>query len=101
MFPLFRPMVEDELPRLAPPTQRFVGHSGAAVATDDLQLPRAAPFALLLGPDGGLIPYEVSALVAAGFVPIACGAHALRTETALAVLWGQLELLRRRGSLPT
>lgn len=99
VFPLFRPMVEDELPRLGLPTQRFVGHPGAAVATDDLQLPRAAPFALLLGPDGGLIPYEVAALVAAGFVPVACGAHALRTETALAVLWGQLELLRRRGSL--
>jgi RsmE family RNA methyltransferase len=99
-FPLFRPMVEDSLAGLALPPLRCVGHPTAAVATHELQLPRGAPFALALGPDGGLIPYEVAALAAAGFVPITSGPHPLRTETALAVLWGQLELLRRRGSLP-
>jgi RsmE family RNA methyltransferase len=98
--PLFRPLVEDTLPELGLPALRLVGHPTAATRTDELALARDAAFALALGPDGGLIPYEVAALAAAGFVPIACGAHALRTETALAVLWGQLDLLRRRASLP-
>lgn len=99
LLPLFRPMVEDELPRLDLPALRFVGHPAALVASHELDLARGAPFALVLGPDGGLIPYEVAALVAAGFLPIHAGPQPLRTETALAVLWGQLDLLRRRGSL--
>jgi RsmE family RNA methyltransferase len=98
-WPLFKPMVEDELPRMDLPTLRCVGHPTAAVPSHELRLARGAPFALALGPDGGLIPYEVAALAAAGFLPITSGAHALRTETALAVLWGQLDLLRQRGSL--
>lgn len=97
--PLFRPLVEDTLPALDLPAARFVGHPLAATATAALELDRGAPFALALGPDGGLIPFEVEALAAAGFTPIACGPHALRTETALAVLWGQLDLLRRRRTV--
>lgn len=97
--PLFRPMVEDVLPVLDLPPLRCVGHPSAAIPSHELELARGAPFALALGPDGGLIPYEVKALAAEGFVPIASGPHPLRTETALAVLWGQLELLRQRGSL--
>ena len=54
---------------------------------------------LALGPDGGLLPYEVDKLGEAGFEAITMGPHALRTETALAALWGQLDLLRRRSSL--
>ena len=59
--PLFRPMVEDVLPTLGLPPARFVGHPTAAVGTDELALVRGAPFALALGPDGGLLPYEVAA----------------------------------------
>jgi RsmE family RNA methyltransferase len=99
-FPLFKPFVEDALPTLDLPALRFVGHPAAPTPTHRLELPRNAPFALLLGPDGGLIPYEVDALRTAGFVPVSSGPHPLRTETALSVLWGQLDLLRARGSLP-
>lgn len=92
--PLFRPMVEDLLPTLPLPACRVVGHPTAATATAALALPRDGAFALCLGPDGGLLPYEVDQLGAAGFLPIHCGRHALRTETALGVLTGQLQLLR-------
>lgn len=92
--PLFRPLVEDLLPTLPLPASRFVGHPDAATATHQLALPRAGAFALCLGPDGGLLPYEVDLLATAGFLPIHCGRHALRTETALSVLTGQLQLLR-------
>lgn len=98
-FPLFKPMVEDHLDLLDLPARRFVAHPTAAVPTADLALPAAQPFALALGPDGGFLPYEVAELGARGFLAISCGPHALRTETALAVLAGQLDLLRRRGSV--
>ncbi len=97
-FPRFKPMVEDSLPGLGLPPLRFTGHPAAATTTAQLTLP-PAPFALAIGPDGGFLPYEVHALAAAGFLPIRATSHALRTETALAVLAGQLDLLRARGSL--
>ncbi|MCA8950563.1 MAG: 16S rRNA (uracil(1498)-N(3))-methyltransferase [Planctomycetes bacterium] len=98
-FPLFRPFVEDELPALPLPADRFVAHPTASTGTVELALAPGTPFALALGPDGGLLPYEVDRLATAGFLPVHCGRHPLRTETALATLAGQLDLLRRRSSL--
>ena len=92
-FDLFKPMVEDALPELDLPVQRFVAHPRAATPTAQLAALRG-PFTLALGPDGGFVDYEVDKLQAAGFHPISMGPHALRTETALAALWGQLALLR-------
>ena len=53
-FPLFKPMVEDELARLDLPAARFVGHPVASVATAELAAPPpSAAFALALGPTAG------------------------------------------------
>ncbi len=98
-FPLFKPMVEDSLAGLELPSPRFCAHPTAANGTAELDLGRIGGFTLALGPDGGLLPYEVDQLTAHGFLPIHCGRHPLRTESALSVLWGQLDLLRSRGSL--
>jgi RsmE family RNA methyltransferase len=95
--PAFKPMVEDHLPALGLPPTRFVAHPQAAVRTHDLA-PLSAPFALAIGPDGGFLPYELDRLGEVGFLPISCGPHALRTETAVAVLTGQLALLRERAT---
>lgn len=92
-FDLFKPMVEDRLPQLALPALRFVAHPAAATPTSSLGA-MCGPFALALGPDGGFLDYEVAQLRDAGFHPISAGPHPLRTETALAVLQGQLDLLR-------
>lgn len=99
-FPLFKPMVEDHLDGLGLPAQRFVATPTALTATADLALARGAPFALALGPDGGFLPYEIDQFTTHGFLAIHCGQNPLRTESALSVLWGQLDLLRTRGSLP-
>lgn len=96
-FLLFKPFVDDDLDGLDLPPQRFCAHPPAALRTAQLQLTAAAPFALALGPEGGLLPYEVDRLAAHGFTPLSLGPHALRTETALAVLHGQLDLLRQRA----
>ncbi|MFK7742605.1 MAG: 16S rRNA (uracil(1498)-N(3))-methyltransferase [Planctomycetota bacterium] len=92
----FKPMIEDHLDRMElPSSQRFVAHPTARTATHTLTR-NDGPFALALGPDGGFLPYEVEQFESFGFTAITCGPHALRTETALAVLWGQLHLLRQR-----
>ena len=95
-FDRFKPMVEDDLPALDLPTQRFVAHPAASTRTRAIGALRG-PFALAVGPDGGFLPYEVDQLGAAGFYPVSMGAHPLRTETALAALWGQLDLMRSRS----
>ena len=96
-FPLFKPFVEDHLLTLALPSHRFCAHPTATTATVELQLSRGAPFALALGPDGGFLPYEVEQLSQRGFLPIRLGPHPLRTDSALSVLHGQLDLLRQQG----
>ncbi len=98
-FPLFKPFVEDQLAALLLPAARYVAHPTAAIATHELTFPGRSPFALALGPDGGFLAYEVDQLAARGLLPISCGPRPLRTETALAVLAGQLALLRERASV--
>jgi 16S rRNA (uracil1498-N3)-methyltransferase len=58
---------------------------------------RAAPLALLIGPEGGFDEREVAAAQAKGFEALALGPRVLRTETAAAAglalvqtLWGDL-----------
>jgi len=79
------------------PAVRVVGHPGAASAERAFAQRRAGPFALATGPDGGFIDRELASLQSLGFEPIGFGDHPQRTEVALAVLWGQLDLARRRG----
>jgi len=98
-FPRFKPMVEDQLGTLNLPPARFVAHPAAPTPTHALAYPGRAPFTLAIGPDGGFLPYEVDALATRGFLPITCGRAPLRTETALAVLAGQLALLRERATV--
>lgn len=98
--PLFKPMVEDLLPALGLPPHRFVAHPAAAVRTHELAPLGAGPFALAIGPDGGFLPYEVDRLVDQGFLPISGGPEPQRTEVAVAMLVGQLALLRERATVP-
>lgn len=93
----FRPFVEDELPQLQLPAQRFCAHPFATDATADLSLSRGAPFAVAIGPEGGLLPYEVDHLARCGFLPVRMSQHPLRTESALAAIHAQLDLLRARA----
>lgn len=89
--PLFKPFVEDRLDALVPPA-RFVADPDAATATLAARVP--GPFALAIGPERGFTPYEVDALRAAGFSAVSAGPWPLRVPTAVALLAGQLTLLR-------
>lgn len=84
---LFRPFVEDELPRLSEGTARLVAHPRAVQ-----ECPRAVsePVTLVIGPEGGFIEQEIASLQAVGFTPVTIGAHILRVETAIAWLLGRM-----------
>lgn len=55
-----------------------------------------SPIAILVGPEGGLAPEEVSAAEAVGFVPVSFGELVLRTEVAGLAVLGALILLAQR-----
>jgi len=79
----FKPFVEDELPQLCRNKTGWVAHPG-----NYPPCPRIAggENVLVIGPEGGLLDYEVDLLVAAGCQAIQLGPRILRVETALPVL---------------
>ena len=78
--PRFKPFVEDELPSLIQGATALVAHPGA-----DKPCPVNVhkPITLLIGPEGGIIPFELDLLQRAGFQTISLGQRILKTETAL------------------
>lgn len=83
----FRPFVEDELPLLCQDKIALVAHPYAdQMAPTNIQ----QPCVLVVGPEGGFIPFEVDLLAANGCTPVALGGRILRTETAVPVLMGRL-----------
>jgi RsmE family RNA methyltransferase len=85
--PLFKPFVEDETPALIKGTLSLVAHPTAA-APCPRDINRATT--LVIGPEGGVIPYEIDKLVACGFTPVQMGERILSVETAVPALIARL-----------
>ncbi len=83
----FRPFVEECLPALLDGRRGLLAHPGMAQSC-----PRGLnePTVLLVGPEGGFIPYEVERLLAAGCEGIHLGPRILRVETAVTALLARL-----------
>ncbi len=83
----FRPFAEDTLPGLASDHLALLAQPG-----EHPPCPRDSrvPTLLVVGPEGGFIPYEVEQLQRAGCRPVSLGPRILRVETALTVLLGRL-----------
>ena len=83
----FKPFVEDELPGLIQNTTALVAHPTAAVPC-----PRALNKAatLIIGPEGGFIPYEIDKLTACGCSLVTLGERILNVETAVPALLSRL-----------
>ena len=94
LFDRFKPFVEDHIDAIAQGRARYVGHP-----TSPLPLlnggPKAGAYTLVIGPEGGLIDYEIDALQRQGFIPVRAGVAPLRVESALSYLTGQLDLIHR------
>ena len=87
LHPRFKPFAEDLLPALATGCTALVAHPGdherlPATCSDDTLL--------VIGPEGGFIPYEVDKCLAAGCRPVSLGPRVLRVETAVAASLGTL-----------
>jgi RsmE family RNA methyltransferase len=83
----FKPFVEDELPGLIQNTIPLVAHPTAAAPC-----PRALGGAatLIIGPEGGFIPYEIEKLRACGCTLVSLGERILNIETAVPALLSRL-----------
>jgi 16S rRNA (uracil1498-N3)-methyltransferase len=85
--PLFKPFVEDELPSRIIGTLPLVAHP---TATETCPRDCKQEVTLVIGPEGGFIPYEIEKLVALGFRPIQMGERILSVETAVPALLSRL-----------
>lgn len=83
----FKPFVEDELPDLIRGTQALVAHPQA-----EKECPRnlQEPVTLMIGPEGGFVPYEIKKLTEMGFTPVHLGNRILRVDTAVPALLARL-----------
>lgn len=83
----FKPFVEDILPGLIEGRCALLAHPGDyPPCPRDLQQETL----LVIGPEGGFIPYEVEKLAAAGCQVVSLGPRILRVENALTALLGRL-----------
>lgn len=83
----FKPFVEDELKAICEGTEALVAHP----YTQDV-CPNNVdhPITLIVGPEGGFIPYEIDLLQNQGVRPVSLGQRILRVETVIPYLVGRL-----------
>ena len=87
LHPRFRPFVEDRLPQLPGPVLL-----GDPAATRPCPVDLRGPHTLVLGPEGGFVPFELERLGKIGARPIHLGPRTLRVETAVVALVARLGL---------
>ncbi len=83
----FKPFVEDELTSIAEGSEKILAHPVNAGACP-VAINR--PITLVIGPEGGFIPYEVEKLKEIGFTPVTNGPRILRVETAVTAFLSRL-----------
>ncbi|RLA46729.1 MAG: 16S rRNA (uracil(1498)-N(3))-methyltransferase [Gammaproteobacteria bacterium] len=85
--PRFKPFVEDLLPAMTEDRCALLAHPG-----DYPPCPREVrgETVVVIGPEGGFIPYEVEKLQEAGCEAVSLGPRILRVENALTSLLGRL-----------
>jgi 16S rRNA (uracil1498-N3)-methyltransferase len=87
----FKPFVQDELPALIKGKLALVAHP-EKVGTDTTFFKESSvcPYFLIIGPEGGIIDYELESLKAAGCQTVDLGPRILRTDSVLPFVVGRL-----------
>ncbi len=85
--PKFKPFVQDQLPKIIRNRKSFVAHPGSKKI-----LPKVGktPSLLVIGPEGGLVDFEIDLLKNAGLIPVHLGTRILRFENALCYALGKM-----------
>ncbi len=87
LHPQFKPFVADQLPNLIKGSSALVAHpDGQALST--MTLPK--PITLVIGPEGGIIPFENQLLSSIGFTQLGFGQRILRVDAALVYIISKL-----------
>lgn len=87
LHPRFRPFVEDDLPGIIGSSRALVAHpAGEAPCPPVIN----GPATLVIGPEGGFIPFEIELLRTSGCTPVTLGPRILRVDTAVPALLGRL-----------
>ena len=85
----FKPFVQDELPTLIGTNQALVAHPYADVSFTKWVGEQGLPSVLIIGAEGGFIPYEIELLASVGVQAVSLGTRILRTESAVNALVGR------------
>ena len=88
LYKRFKPFVEDVLPTLIEAEKpAFVAHPYV-----DTLMPHALnqPCSIVIGPEGGFIPYEIDLLIKNGCQAASLGNRIIRTETVIPYVLGRL-----------
>lgn len=81
----FRPFVEDELSKAS--GEVLVAHPGAS---RDCPVDVLSRTTILVGPEGGFVPFEIELLESIGATLVTLGPRVLRVETAVVAVLGRL-----------
>ncbi|MBD8009760.1 MULTISPECIES: 16S rRNA (uracil(1498)-N(3))-methyltransferase [Acinetobacter] len=88
LYKRFKPFVEDVLPGLISTNcPAFVAHP---YAEQPMPFALQHPCSIVIGPEGGFIPYEIDLLIKNGCQAVNLGNRILRTETAIPYVLGRL-----------
>lgn len=88
LYKRFKPFVEDVLPNLiSKESPAYVAHPYAEQSMP-VNIPHAC--SVVVGPEGGFIPYEIDLLTKNGCQAVSLGNRILRTETSISYILGRL-----------
>jgi 16S rRNA (uracil1498-N3)-methyltransferase len=88
LHPRFKPFIEDQLPGLIGPRACWIAHPGAREALAN----QSGGGLILLGPEGGFVPYEVELAQSLGAQPVRLGDRILSVDTAVTAALSQSAL---------
>ena len=88
LHPRFKPFVEDQLPGLIGSSACWIAHPGAREALAN----QSGGGLILLGPEGGFVPYEVELAQSLGAQPVRLSDRILSVDTAVTAALSQSAL---------
>lgn len=89
----FKPFVEDELVAISENSNRLVAHPSESASEYESGLGiLSGPQTVVIGPEGGFIPYEIEMLKAHGFNPLSLGPRILKSETAMISVLSRIQI---------
>ena len=88
IYKRFKPFTEDVLPTLI--NEHCPAYVAHPYTTQKMPSAIEHPCIVLIGPEGGFIPYEVDLLIKNGCQAVSLGNRILRTETAISYVLGRL-----------